>query len=810
MLGLAILDRETGAPHMEASRPNVALGISGDGYRLQGSLRTAAPYQRGAAGLGKEVTCAPAASRMALGMLIALAMVVAVPSANAQIVYVDAGASGANDGSTWPDAFKILQDALATAGVRNSDGNAANDVTEIWVAAGIYRPADRTCRVDADCDGPGGGVCAAAAPACVWLSPREQTFQLLNGVALYGGFAGGETDRSERDIAANLTVLSGDLSGNDSPIACNQDSPDCDSFGSLCIDGSCIVQANNAENSYHVVTGSGTDPMAVIDGFTLTAGNANGPFGPGHDRGGGMLNVSGNPTVANCELRGNWGNSGGGVFNDLGSPAVCHCTFRRNAAQEAGGMYNFIGSNPVVTGCTFAENSAAYSGAGMRNVTSNPAVIGCVFTRNAATGPAASAGAIGNVSGSHPMLTDCTFDSNSADAGGGVLNDSGSSPTVIRCAFNGDSAVIGGGMLNGNSSNPAVSDCLFSGNLADFGGGGMANRHNADPTVSGCTFTANSTSGNGGGIYNQNNSNPIVRKCVFGGNTAADNGGAMYNTTSSPTISHCAFWGNSAHDGGGVFNSESNPLVSNCAFGGNAALFGGGMYNHVDSNPEVANCAFSGNTADTNGGAMAVANSTPILANCILWKNVDDADGDLGGPFMDESAQIHNFSGKPVTVNYSIVQGGWTGAGGVGVLDEDPLFVDPNGADGVPGTLDDDLRLAPGSPGINAGSNDAIPADVADLDGDGDTAEPSPVDLDGHARILCGTVDMGAYEFGAGDFNCDRVIDLADFADWPACMTGPAGPAEPYLQGCEAFDIRYNARVDLRDFAALTNVITGQ
>jgi len=62
------------------------------------------------------------------------------------------------------------------------------------------------------------------------------------------------------------------------------------------------------------------------------------------------------------------------------------------------------------------------------------------------------------------------------------------------------------------------------------------------------------------------------------------------------------------------------------------------------------------------------------------------------------------------------------------------LFANPYGPDGLLGTEDDDLRPAPGSPAIDAGTNETVP-------------ELRPTDLDGNPRILNGIVDIGAYEF---------------------------------------------------------------
>jgi hypothetical protein len=144
--------------------------------------------------------------------------------------------------------------------------------------------------------------------------------------------------------------------------------------------------------------------------------------------------------------------------------------------------------------------------------------------------------------------------------------------------------------------------------------------------------------------------------------------------------------------------------------------------------------------------------------------------------------------------------------GADGNISTDPLFVqDPDpGLDGLWGTGDDDLgdpQLLSGSPCVDAGDNDSVPPDTADLDDDGDTVEPVPIDLDGHARVLCYDVDMGAYESGMGDYQCDGDVDLDDFTAWDTCMTGPGiGLYDP---GCQAFDFEYDGDVDLTDFAVV-------
>ena len=135
-------------------------------------------------------------------------------------------------------------------------------------------------------------------------------------------------------------------------------------------------------------------------------------------------------------------------------------------------------------------------------------------------------------------------------------------------------------------------------------------------------------------------------------------------------------------------------------------------------------------------------------------------------------------------------------------IGDDPLFVNELGPDGVAGTGDEDLRLLPGSPCIGAGNH------FADIDVQTPGYDPLPdTDLDGHARILCDWVDMGAYEFGIGDFDCNQTVNLLDFADWPMCMTGPSGG--PYAGGCEAFDFEFDSYINLGDYSRFLSVFDG-
>jgi hypothetical protein len=322
----------------------------------------------------------------------------------------------------------------------------------------------------------------------------------------------------------------------------------------------------------------------------------------------------------------------------------------------------------------------------------------------------------------------------------------------------------GGGMCNWHSS-PTVTSCTFTKNSAEWGGGGMYN-YNSSPAVSNCFFGENSAYAHGGGMRNDYYSSPIVTNCTFSGNWTSVGmmgafGGGMCNFDSSPIVTNSKFSGNWASVGGGMYNHSSSPTLTNCTFSGNAAGSipagtvnvnnsesndisprslngqGGGMVNNINSNATLTNCTFSDNSA-VYGGGMWNNSSSPTVTNCILWGNSDN-----GG--SDESAQIDG--GTPV-VSYSCVQGLATFAGSDNI-GNNPCFVDV------------DLRLSPGSPCINAGNNAALPPDTPDLDGDGDTTEPIPLDLDGNLRIFNDIVDMGAYESeGQGPSTITVEIDI--------------------------------------------------
>ncbi len=534
-------------------------------------------------------------------LIVSFILLTTAPTFAGNIIYVDDDATHPGDGKSWETAFTYLQDALATA--------LSDD--EIHVAQGVYKPDQ------------GAGITPGN---------REATFQLINGIKIKGGYAGaGTPDPNTRYIELFETILTGDLKGNDREVSDPRN---------------LLNDPCRAENSYHVVTGSGTKATAVLDGFTVTGGKADGlSYEDRH--GGGMHNSSGSPTVTNCTFSKNSASSYGGGL--AGGGALSNCTFAENLAGQRGG--GLSGYRRLV-GCTFIGNVAEYAGGMFGGGT----LTNCTFIRNSAS---YSGGAIQSSAATMTTMTGCTFIENTANCGGAVwFPDEDESPTVINCTFKGNLATEIGGGIHLYGKWPTLVECTFSGNCAK----------------------------RGGAVYYADGSYPRVTNCLFGGNSAEEEGGAMYSEYSGPMLMNCMVTDNSACWGGGIYNKGSSTTLVNCTFADNSG---------------------------SDGSAIAFDSylqkwpSNIGVTNCILW---------------DSGNEIWNNDGSTITITYSDVHKGWPGEGN---KDVDPCFVCPNSGD---------YHLLSDSPCIDAGD----PSYQYD---------PNEADLDGRPRVICGRIDMGAYEF---------------------------------------------------------------
>ncbi|HZW06028.1 MAG TPA: right-handed parallel beta-helix repeat-containing protein [Phycisphaerales bacterium] len=317
----------------------------------------------------------------------------ACATAHAEVRFIRADlATGANTGTSWADAFRG-PDALARAISASSAGD------HLWVAGGATRYIPSI------------------------TGDRAATFPLKAGVTLLGGFAGDESQADQRNPAANPTILSGDLSGND---------------------GAWPTTTGRGENSHHVLSATGADMSGTIDGFTITGGYANvGGQGLDSDKGAGLIVLSGGaPSIINCRFVNNRTTFGGGaVYIRQSSPTLTDCVLSSNIGGTYGGACDMAGfCNPVWTRCRIENNTAGRAGGVEVFGNSQPVFSNCLFTGNTSTATATM-----------------------APKGGGGLYIQQSSVTVRNCTFAGNtSAVSGGGILAVNSAVRVANSILWN------------------------------------------------------------------------------------------------------------------------------------------------------------------------------------------------------------------------------------------------------------------------------------------------------------------------------------------------------------
>ena len=610
-----------------------------------------------------------------------------VDNSTPRIYYVNRNATGANNGTSWADAFTDLQTAL---------NNACNKTT-IYVAKGTYIP---TVQVDFD---KSGGVDA-----------REVTFQIPVGVTIYGGFVGNEASidaatLAARDFTANETILSGDLSGNDAVTG---------TFPSL-------TYGNYTDNAHHVVYTKNVGTNTVLDGFTITGGNAD---GNNQNRyGAGWYNIAeGDNTTSSLTIR--------------------HTKFYRNRISgtiaAGAGMYNEGLSNGSITSLTlsevtFSQNVGEYTAASSR-------IYGIGLYNSAS----AYGGTSTNVNSRTSLLSlnQVTFSQNQGTVTTGSVQGGG--------LFN---AVNNSGSANVTMTQTTFSENRISGQFSCLGGGFFNNGDvgTTNLTLTQCSFIKNYVKGavnqgaQGGGIWNraQNRggmADLTINRCIFSENyveATYPSGGGIHNEAGGPnaqallTINNSTFYKNE-------LNSQNNAFAS--ALGGAIRLE---TYSNTSiADATITNCSFienitlgTGPTPDVSGGAVfyvqarnASESANVTIRNSIIWGNwakgaisnfiLNPSAGSPGSTNLTfEHTLSENFTTSIQVVNGTANTNATTG----NITGTDPLLTN---------TATGDLTLQATSPAINQGNNTLIPSGIT-------------TDLANNARISGGTVDLGAYEF---------------------------------------------------------------
>ena len=262
----------------------------------------------------------------------------------------------------------------------------ASENDEIWVAQGTYLPHSTS---------------------------RQTSFYLSKDVVLLGGFRGNEAKKDRRNPKKYLTVLSGDIGEEGNPM----------------------------DNSYAILLTVNLSTATLIDGFTISDGNANHMENLVHENGGGWVNMAfdgatSSPTVRNCIFENNRAIGNGGAFYNDGKLATC---------------------SPLVKDCVFRNNSAKFGGAVFNNANAgqcNPTFLNCQFIENIADQDIAIKGTGGvmysftqNKGGSKIRFANCLFWKNRAYNGGGLYSLTGQGKSVVEitnCTFYQNTANVGG------------------------------------------------------------------------------------------------------------------------------------------------------------------------------------------------------------------------------------------------------------------------------------------------------------------------------------------------------------------------------
>ncbi len=621
-----------------------------------------------------------------LFLLSLIVIIWCLPQFSMAQVFVNHAATGANDGTSWSDAYTNLQSALSNASIGD----------RVWIAAGTYTPAIDGDTVDA-------------------------YFQFLTDIELYGGFNGTETDLSQRDWLTNETILSGDHNGDD-------------------IDDDFIM--NRGDNSRHVMWLTDTiTSTTLIDGITFRNGNTEPAAGSGDDRRGGGILTYGAPTIRNCSFTQNYGyfgaalyprgtgasgisitncsfdrnrgRSGGCIYMNSRTGTIKHCSFSNNVAENlAGAIYNNTASGALIDSCVFMDNSALDSrGGAIYNTETPSAIINCSFLRNTALSSSGGAVQIRNSDETNPVITvyvsNCEFENNRATWGG-----------AIGCY---DDQSIG-----------MITDCTFRINSSVNTGGAISNAFGATTQVEHCEFLENNSS-TGGAIYSQNDSSIInINNSYFEENSAEIGGAIAMSGDNEPlslkplpllNLSNTTILLNTSVEQAGAINmSNSNLDMSNTLISFNLVL-----------NVDGIGGAISFNTSDSIHTESSMINSTLVNnaafigAGLATWVQDATASGDL---------HIQNtILSNPDGLNYEVELGAANVVSNGGNLSTDnsldmiftntndlnatdPLFVEPF----------TDQHLLDNSPCVNTGIAAGAPA----------------TDIEGSPRL--GQVDMGAYE----------------------------------------------------------------
>lgn len=420
----------------------------------------------------------------------------------ASTFFVNQDATGTNSGTSWTNAFTSLQSAI----------NAVNTGDLIFVKAGTYNPSQQMIGGD----------------------NRSKSFYINKNIKIYGGFNGTEATLGERNLTANVTILSGDFIGNDTDT-----------------NGNGINDFGLSENAYFVVVAYNLDNTALIDGFRIISGNADGTAS--FSLGTYSVNTA----------------NGGGINNIASNIVVRNTKFINNSASFGGGITNKGACFPKIENCEFTYNFGSYGNSIHANDASLITINNCLFTSNRGSGVLAS------LNNSVQKVTNCTFSYNQGTSGAVIYNNNYCNAVFLNCKMNNNTASSSGGAIY-NTSYGIITlyNTLIYKNFAVYGGA----------------------------VYNVSNSYVNSINCTYYGNSASTKGGAFYSSVSPDNMFmkmyNTIIYGNTAPSNPNWFKeyyTESNIHVKNSIIQGSGGsstwntFYGTNDGNNLDVNPQFIN-----------------------------------------------------------------------------------------------------------------------------------------------------------------------------------------------------------------------------